>query len=45
MLEQQLPGRPRPIRSYILVRMYIWNIRKTIAKILFLPSNYLVISD
>ena len=35
---------PRPIRSYILVQTYISNNRKTIAKISFLPSNYLVIT-
>ena len=36
---------PRPICSYILVQTHIWNNCKTIAKITFLLSNYLVISD
>ena len=34
----------RPICSYILAQTYISNNRKTIAKISFLPSNYLVIT-
>ena len=35
----------RQFGSYVLVQTYIWNIRKIIAKIRFLLSNYLVISD
>ena len=35
----------RQFRSFILVRTYIWNNCRTIAKIPFLLSNYLVISD